>query len=137
MISRKIGFLLLAVYTAAVISGCAAGGKVTDFDKNTTSVSKLQLADSGTLSIYDGNAVHEVALKEIKCLRIENDITTTYNRELYYRVEVVLRNGTTIGSLKNRDTRVYVAVNHYLEGESEGGPYRILLADVSRLEIRY
>jgi uncharacterized protein (AIM24 family) len=118
------------------LCGCAANGTVTDFNRNTVSVLKMKIDGSGKLKIYDGNAVQEVGLKKIKSVMIENDITITYNGELYYRAEVSFKDGTTIGSLKDRSKKVYVAVDRYLVGESHEGNYRILLTNVSRLEIQ-
>ncbi len=134
---RRYWSILLVPVIAFVMGGCAANGKVTDFDRSTTSLSKMKLSDSGKLKIFDGNAVREVGLKKIKSLRIENDITTTYNRELFFRAEIVFRDGTMIGSLKKKQKKAYVAVNYYLTGNAGGGPYSILLSNVYKLEIAY
>lgn len=120
---------------ALVLAGCAANGKVTDFNKQTTSVSKLHLPEAGDLNVLDGNAVREIPLKKIKTLRIQSDITTIHNRKLYGRAEIVFSNGDMIGSFKDRQAKVFVCVDHYLCGEAGDGEYRILLNDVSRLEI--
>ncbi len=132
----SVAFLMCVTAFAFVLVGCAANGKVTDFNKLTTFVSKLHLPEAGDLNVLDGNAVREIPLKKIKTLRIQSDITTIHDRKLYGRAEIVFSNGDMIGSFKDRQAKVFVCVDHYLCGEAGDGEYRILLNDVSKLEIR-
>ena len=106
MIFSRYWSIFFIPVIAYLLIGCAANGKVIDFNKGTTSVSKMKLSDSGKLKLYDGNAIREVGLKKIRSMRIENDITTTYNRELFFRAEVVFRDGSVVGSLKKKQNKV-------------------------------
>ncbi len=120
-----------------MLGGCTANGKVTDFNKKSTDVSSMRLSGPGTLKVYDGNAVRNIDLKGIKTLRMQTDETKTYNRELFCLTEIILKDGSRIGSFNKDRAKAYVAVNSYLYGKTEGGEYRILLNDVSKIEFGY
>lgn len=125
------------VVLCLVFSGCSVSGKVTDFNKKSTFVSKIRLPEPGTLKVHDGNAVRELRLKEIRTLRIQSDISKMFNRELFCLAEIVMKDGTAIGSFKDERAKAYVGVNNYLHGEANDSKYRIFLNDVSKIEFEY
>ena len=134
---RPAGTLLnlLLICAVAVISGCAVNGNITDFNRVTTFVKSLHFEKPGTLTVLDGGAVRELKLKTIKSVRIQPDDTKIYNKQLFSRAVIAVENGTTIGSFDNSKNKAYVAVDAYLLGKANKSEYRIILSNVSKIEI--
>lgn len=116
-------------------TGCAVNGNITDFNRVSTYVKSLHLEKPGTLSVLDGGALRELKLKEIKSVRIQPDENKMYNKQLFSLAVIAFDNGATIGSFDQSKNKAYVAVDTYLFGKANKSNYRIILSNVSKIEI--
>ncbi len=75
-------------------------------------------------------------MSDIKIIKVESDDTRNYNKKLYTRAEIIFRDGTIIGSLKNKGKKAYIAADMYLRGTTPGGTFEILLGNVKTIEMK-
>jgi hypothetical protein len=101
----------------------------------TTKVKSLHLEKHDRLTILDGSGIRELKLGEVKSIRIQPDENKTYNKKLFYLAVIAFDNGTTAGAFDNSKRKAYIAVDNYLYGKANKGEYRILLGNVSKIEI--
>jgi hypothetical protein len=132
---RKSGCCLALLVVSGVMLGCAANGKVVDFDKNVTAVSRMSLPGDGLLQVYDGNGLIRVSLRKIRTIHVSNVETRMYDKKLFVLAEINFQDGTRLGSLKSDKQKAYVAADTYVRGKIPGGTFEILLGNVSRVEI--
>jgi hypothetical protein len=94
----------------------------------------MKVEGNQRLRIYEGSAILELKLSKIKSISIQADETRILNRELYCLAEIVLRDGTAIGSFDEGKPKVYIAASQYIYGKDQNGEYRILISDIARIE---
>lgn len=126
---------LFGIFFSFLILGCTINGNVTDFNRKTIKVNAIHLSDPGKLKVHDGNTFIELPLNRVRILRIQSDVSTIIDRELYCLAEIVFRDGTSWGSFENDNQKIYVASNYYIYGKTQNGIYRTMLNSISKIEL--
>ncbi len=127
--------LILLLCVVVFTSGCAVNGNITDFNRVTTYVKSLHLEKPGTLSVLVGGAHRQLNLQEVKSVRIQPDDNKMYNKQLYSLAVIAFDDGKTIGAFDGSQKKAYIAVDSYLLGKANKSDYRIILSNVSKIEI--
>lgn len=131
----RISPILFFLISAAILTmGCATSGIVTDFNKRSTTLTDMKVEGNQRLRIYEGSAIRELKLSKIKSISIQADETRMLNRELYCLAEIVLLDGTAIGSFDEGKPKAYIAGSQYIYGKDQHGAYRIIISDIARIE---
>lgn len=132
------GKLFLLLY-ALMIGGCALSGSVVDLGSFETKLNAMKLVDYPFLKVYYGGSKREIALKEIASILINPAACATFDGELYYSADIILKDGTRIRSLEkdqSATTRAYVSVQNKISGKKGQDYYRIQLDNIARPTIQ-
>ena len=119
-----------------ILTGCASTALVTDTRNFQTRISDIELEKSPYVRVLHGDAVLDLSLDKISSITVFPDESRTFSGKLYYRAKIDLTDGTTLSSTSPASAVrgvTYLHVGDYLTGQSEAGPYRISLTDVSRV----
>ena len=120
------------------ITGCSLPGVVVNHERFETALTFMKLDEYPAFKVYYGGSIREVKLKDVKVLTVDPSNMLSYDNELYYSAELVMKNGSTIVSSERdntRRTRVYVSIQNTLSGKNNGVLFKTSIGNVSRIEI--
>lgn len=138
-IKFRHSFILNIAAVPCLLLQCALSGSIIDQGRFETKLSAIRLVDHPTLKIYHGGSIREIPLKVVNTIVIDPSVTVTIDNELYYAVDVTLKDGTRIKSLDKDEstfTRAFISVHNSIAGKNEHDTFRIGMENISRIIIR-
>ncbi|MGD9199982.1 MAG: hypothetical protein PVI26_00325 [Chitinispirillia bacterium] len=131
----KKNFFFVFFLSFLPLINCTINGKITDISRETIVVNSLYLAKPNRLMVYNGNTLIKLNLNRVKIIRIQPDEFKVLNKTLFCLTEITFRDGTTLGSFNNEDSKMYLASNQYLYGKIQNGSYQTMLNNVLKIEL--
>ena len=130
----------MTVLAGLCAAGCGTKATVADFSGNRIEVRRVKLSpEKDEITVLQGNATRSIRVKDIDLLSIYPQVTRTHSGKLFYQAEVILQDGTKIGFSDpgiGKPADSYICIDGELQGEVEGGKYRISFDNIGEVEIR-
>jgi hypothetical protein len=120
-----------------ILYGCAVSGVVTDKGLFDTSIENVHLTNEPYFRLYLGGSYQKIPIKQIQVLNISPDTSLIIDRQLYYKAEIILTNGSKVLSSKDKTKKmpVFVCVENSLQGKNDQGLYELHLSELVNLKI--
>jgi hypothetical protein len=139
MTSKIFTHTVLALIVA-VMMGCihTRTAVVVDRSETSTSLKHCSLEEYPYFKVVLGGALHEIPLRDVRMIKIDPSGSITYEREICFSAQVVLKDGSMLGQSGKGDTafaRCYVGVGNTLVGKRNHETCRIPLQNV--VQIKY
>ncbi|MDR2728192.1 MAG: hypothetical protein LBB56_03600 [Chitinispirillales bacterium] len=131
MLKRFFKITLLCAAAALLMSGCAVFNvfkakitRVTDVSGYTSDVTHVRFTKNPQIIVDCGGARMEFLFNTLRSMKIDRQRITSIDGQLYFGVEVELKNGTVFGKSQEKGS-CYICADNGLEGISSKSGYTV------------
>jgi hypothetical protein len=116
-------------------AGSALHWTVRDTSNYETYLDKITLDGAKTLTVRQGQTTIVVPFKNVKTLTIHADESITYDRELYYMVELELKSGDIIGTEQTASEKTYIRATGSVSGSMGKNAVRLNVNQIASITL--
>ncbi|MCL2100254.1 MAG: hypothetical protein FWH22_00890 [Fibromonadales bacterium] len=125
---RVMMFRYIALITIFMFLGCSSVYNLTDRSGNTFIIEKPELEPKGNLEYRAGNAVRELAIKDIVSLSVPDAEPRIFDGKVFYPATLALEDTLSV------PTQGFICVEGIMKAKNAGGKFSIPMANIRELK---